>query len=108
MLEPELAPAEMFVPTSSRPGSHKAVVHRPLPSDIEVTDEITARLVEQFPDTLIGFARVDPASVADGAADELEHAVTEWGMRGVTITPFWAGITCDDEVLSQSSQPPSD
>ena len=99
LLEPELPPAEVYVAQLIEAGIDKAVVHRPLPCDVDVTDEITARLVDQFPDTLIGFARFDPRHGADRAAEELEHAVTELGMRGVTITPFWHGISCEDEVL---------
>lgn len=98
MLAPELGSTDGYVAQLVDAGIDKAVVHRPLPTDVEVTDELTAALVERYPDTLIGFARVDPRHGGEAAAAELERAVTELGMRGATITPFWHGASCSDEV----------
>jgi predicted TIM-barrel fold metal-dependent hydrolase len=76
-------------------GITQAVVHGPLPSDVPYRNEATADVVAQAPDTLIGFARVDPTT-GDEAGAEVLRCARDLGMRGVTITPFWHGVSCDE------------
>lgn len=76
-------------------GVHRAVVHAPLPTDVPYPNEATAELVAEAPDLLTGFVRVDPTA-GTAAADEVVRGVAELGLTGVTITPFWHGITCNE------------
>lgn len=49
-------------------------------------NSLHARLIEQNPKQLVGFAAVPPLAGENGA-DELERAVTEYGFKGVKIYP---------------------
>lgn len=91
-----LPPASHFVEEMKRAGMRAAVIHRPLPVDVPVADESTAQLVEEFPDFVIGFARVDLAEGAARAAVELRRSAEVLGLRGATLTPFWHGVSCSD------------
>ncbi len=54
---------------------------------IDVPNEYVAAYVAEHPDRLVGFACVDPN---DGdAPDELEHCVTQLGMRGLKLGPIY-------------------
>ena len=56
---------------------------------IHVPNEFVAEYVARYPDRAIGFACVDPH---DGdAPEELERAVVELGLRGLKISPVYAG-----------------
>ncbi len=54
--------------------------HRP-----PVTNEFVAKIAEQYPDQIIGFASVDPHKKS--AVKDLEHAVTELKLRGLKLHP---------------------
>lgn len=97
LLEPHLPPLEDTVALLRRAGIERAVVHAPLPVDVHYPNDDTARIVAAAPDLFIGFVRVDP-SVGEESALEIERGVRELGLRGVTITPFWHGLSCDDPV----------
>ncbi|MEM7124485.1 MAG: amidohydrolase family protein [Pseudomonadota bacterium] len=56
---------------------------------IHVPNEFVADYVGRFPDRAIGFACVDPHD--DDAPEELERAVIELGLRGLKISPVYAG-----------------
>lgn len=98
-LAAELPSTSDFIQMMLSAGIEKAIIHRPLPVDVATTDEATALLVDEFPDVLIGFARVDLADGPIEAARQLENSVTSLGLRGATLTPFWHGVPCDDELL---------
>lgn len=78
-----------------RAGIRRAVVHAPLPVDVLYPNDATADLVAAAPDLLTGFVRVDPTA-GTAAAAEVVRGVTELGLTGVTITPFWHGVPCTD------------
>ncbi|MGC4109308.1 MAG: amidohydrolase family protein [Nocardioides sp.] len=100
MLAPELPDLARSLDLLRNAGIARAVVHRPLPVDVEVADDLTAELVSLAPDLLVGFARIDPGLGVDRAVRELRRSVTTLGMAGVTLTPFWAGIAADDPALA--------
>lgn len=47
---------------------------------------------------LVGFASVDPGQ--EGAADDLEHAVADLGLRGLKLAPAMQGVAPDDPRLA--------
>ena len=61
--------------------------------DIETThkkkipNEACAELVKRFPGRLIGMAGADPLK-GDAAAEELEYAIKELGLKGVNLWPY--------------------
>lgn len=79
-------------------GIVKAVIKA---KDIETTyqrklpNEVVADLVRQYPDLFIGFAGVDPWKGME-AVRELEHAVTELGLRGLALEPFEYHLPAND------------
>jgi predicted TIM-barrel fold metal-dependent hydrolase len=99
-LSDELPPVSDFIDQLTNAGITKAIVHRTLPIDIPTTDESTARLVAEFPKTLVGFARIDLNDGPARAAELLEQSVTTLGLRGATYTPFWHATACDDDALA--------
>ncbi len=52
----------------------------------EIPNDAVAAYVRTHPQRLIGFAGVDPASPAE-AAEEMDRACTELGMKGVALSP---------------------
>lgn len=65
---------------------------------IRETNEYTARLVAEHPDRFIGFADINAQSVCNlwDAAQELEYAVKELGLRGLKIHPNNLNMMVDD------------
>lgn len=65
-----------------------------------VPNEYVAAIVQRYPDKFIGFASVDPL-MGQAAADELEHAVKELGLRGLKISPTYQEYppTCPEAML---------
>lgn len=59
-----------------------------------------AKEIRAFPDELIGFVRTDPTDV-EATLREIRTGVGDYGFRGVTITPFWAGLTAADPQLDE-------
>ena len=55
-----------------------------------IPNEYVADYVKQYPGRAVGFACVDPHD-AD-APEELERAITELGMRGLKMSPVYAGF----------------
>jgi len=53
----------------------------------KIANELIADLVRAHPDTLTGYAGVDPRK-GMAAVRELEHAVRELGLRGLSTDPF--------------------
>lgn len=64
-------------------------------SDIWVPNDYVAAYVAQHPEKLIGFASVDPNE--DGAADELERASRELGLRGLKLGPIYQHVDPNGE-----------
>ena len=55
-----------------------------------IPNEFVADYVKQYPGRAIGFACVDPHD--DDAPEELERAIIELGMRGLKMSPVYAGF----------------
>lgn len=53
--------------------------------------EDIARVVEQFPDRIVGLAGINPFERMEGVR-RLEHAVKEYGFRGAHVHPFGFGL----------------
>lgn len=89
---------EKFVATLDEAGVEKAVF---LNNDEETTtgirnpNERLAAVVNQYPDKLIGFAGADPHKGMTGVRD-LEKAVKELGLKGLSIRPFMHRIYAND------------
>jgi len=56
-----------------------------------------AWMVARYPDKLVGFASVNP--LAAGAADDLERAVGDFGLRGVKLAPMYQLYRPDDATV---------
>jgi hypothetical protein len=98
LLEGRVAPVADTVAELRAAGIERAVVHAPLPVDVPYPVAATAALVAEAPDLLCGFARVDGSDL-DRAAVEVREGVAELGLGGITLTPFWHGLSCDDPRL---------
>jgi uncharacterized protein len=84
-LLPTEAPERALLRRMDAGGVRQACLLGPNPGDgIALSNEMVARMVATAPTRFIGFVGVDP--VAQGAANtraEIEHAVNEWGFKGV-------------------------
>ncbi|MGF7160989.1 hypothetical protein FHS85_002620 [Rhodoligotrophos appendicifer] len=79
-----------------RAGAVRTVLHNLLPTNPGLRNDDLAAITTQFPDDLLGFARIDPTTGIE-AANEIRRCVSSFGFRGATMTPFWHQIRCDDE-----------
>jgi predicted TIM-barrel fold metal-dependent hydrolase len=70
-------------------GIDRAVVCplKPRSSRLEEANEVVAAAVRDHPDRLLGFARVDP-NLGEDAAEELDRATRELGLRGLFLHPW--------------------
>jgi len=66
--------------------------------DINLLNRRVGETVKQHPDTLIGFAGIDPLATDDPVAD-LDRYVNEWGMKGLNLQPWVQGMYCNDKRL---------
>ncbi len=96
-LEPFARPASDIVAELRRAGAAKTVLHNLLPTEPGLANDDLAAIVADFPDDLIGFARIDPSRGKD-AAREIRRCVAEFSFKGVTMTPFWHSLRASDEV----------
>jgi predicted TIM-barrel fold metal-dependent hydrolase len=62
------------------------------------SNDYIADCVGKFPDRLIGFAGIDVSS-GESAVAEIERAVKQLGMKGISIDPFTAKIYPNDRAL---------
>jgi len=62
------------------------------------SNDYIADCVERYSDVLIGFAGIDVSS-GDRAVAEIERAVRDLGMKGISIDPFTARILPNDRQL---------
>jgi hypothetical protein len=62
--------------------------------EVNVPNELVAQYVQQHPDRLVGFAAVDPSD--PDPAGELEHAVTNLGLRGLKLAPAYQNFQAMD------------
>lgn len=60
------------------------------------TNEYVSDIVKMHPERFIGFATVDPWQ-EQAAVDELEHAVTDLGLRGLKLHPIHQAFYPNDE-----------
>ena len=57
-----------------------------------------AELVQEHPDRFVGFASVDP-NLGEKAAEQLNEAVRDMGLRGLKLSPPLQGFRPDDEAV---------
>ena len=95
-IEPHARPASEFVEQFRKAGARKTILHNLLPTEPGLSNDDLAEVVRQFPEDLIGFARVDPRKGVE-AAREIRRCVDRYGFKGATVTPFWHSIRADDE-----------
>ena len=62
------------------------------------TNDYVAAFAKMAPEKIIGFASVDPKSPA--ATDELERSVSELGLRGVKISPYYQDFDPHDPKIT--------
>lgn len=60
------------------------------------SNEHVSELVQEYSDKFIGFARVDPLE-GEAAADELEFAISDLGLRGLKLGPAIQLFYPDDQ-----------
>jgi uncharacterized protein len=96
---PELTPIEAFIDVLDENGIAKAVIFA---RDIESThgfripNEAVAKLINKYPDRLIGFAGVDPHK-GMAAVRETERCIRELGFVGVCLEPFLQQLYSNDK-----------
>jgi len=62
------------------------------------TNDYVAAFAKMAPEKIIGFASVDPKS--PGATDELERSVSELGLKGVKISPYYQDFDPHDPKIT--------
>jgi predicted TIM-barrel fold metal-dependent hydrolase len=98
ILEPHTRTASELVEYLTAQGATCTVLHNLLPTEPWLSNDSLAEITSQFPDRLIGFCRIDPRD-GTAAAAEIRRCIPGLGMRGVTMTPFWARVRANDPSL---------
>ena len=95
---PQLTPAgENLIASMSEAGVDKAVLQAEwMAGDYRPMNQAVARMVERYPDRLVGFATVNPAE-DDDMAKVVESAVKEMGMKGINLQPWAYGVAANDK-----------
>lgn len=92
-------PFEEFLAAMKGAGVSRAVLHAEYSfGDAELLNRTVAEKVQANPDTLIGFAGLDPASAHDPVAD-LDRYVKQMNMKGLNLQPWVQGWYPNDERL---------
>lgn len=92
-------PADQFVDQMTQSGVSLAVLQAEYSyGDVEVLNRRVGETVKRHPETLIGFAGIDPLATEDPVA-ELDRYVTEWDMKGLNLQPWVQGIYSNDRRL---------
>ena len=99
ILQPHIPSLEGIIALIREAGIVTAVIHAPLPVDVNYANDATAGLVAEAPDLFVGFIRIDPTN-GRRAKSEIMRGVRELGLRGITMTPFWHGIRCTDSEVA--------
>ena len=79
------APLRAYLRRARAAGIHKTVIFAPFHSDYDRANRGVARLVEQYPNRLIGFAFVHAVRDGGRVREMVERAVTRWGFRGIKV-----------------------
>ena len=96
-----LGTIEDFIAELDRAGVTKAVVPaRDSESNwgLKVSNDYLAEIVAQYPDRIVGFAGADPLK-GRAAVEEVERAIEELGLSGVSLDPCFAYMAPDDRRL---------
>lgn len=96
-----LGTIEDFIAELDRAGVTQAVVPaRDAESNWgeKVSNDYLAEIVKQFPDRIIGFAGADPLK-GRAAVEEIDRAIRELGLSGVSLDPCFAFMAPDDRRL---------
>lgn len=92
-------PVDEFVDQMTKSGVSLAVLQAEYSyGDVEFLNRQVGETVKRHPDTLIGFAGIDPLATNDPVAD-LDRYVNEWDMKGLNLQPWVQGIYCNDKRL---------
>lgn len=96
-----LGTIEDFIAELDRAGVTQAVVPaRDAESNWgeKVSNDYLAEIVKQFPDRIIGFAGADPLK-GRAAVEEIDRAIRELGLSGVSLDPCFAFMAPNDRRL---------
>ena len=94
---PEPVPLAAFIEALDGAGIAQAVfTGRQTPVNT-LSNDYVHECVEAHPDRLFGFAGIDPTT-GGAAVREIERAVGELGMKGISIDPHSSRRTPDDEI----------
>lgn len=77
------APVNPYLRRARAAGIHKTVIFAPFHSDYHQANLNTARIVDRYPERLIGFAMVHPERDRDRIYSMVHQAVTQWDFRGI-------------------------
>jgi predicted TIM-barrel fold metal-dependent hydrolase len=89
--------ADQLIRLMDEAGIEKALVSAHTGGEWMVEYEYVVRLVEQYPDRLVGQAGIDPRDVMAGIK-RLESAVRDYGFVGAHSYPHWFGLSPDDRL----------
>lgn len=94
-------PLSLFITQLNAAGIDKAVLSAEdvttKVGGVIVSNEEVKKLVDRYPDRLIGFASVDPRR--EDAKEVLEKAFTELGMKGLKLSPAMQGFMPGDPIM---------
>ncbi|HOO51527.1 MAG TPA: amidohydrolase family protein [Alphaproteobacteria bacterium] len=92
-------PVDDFVDQMKKSGVSMAVLQAEYSyGDVDLLNRRVGETVKRHPDTLIGFAGIDPLATDDPVAD-LDRYVNEWDMKGLNLQPWVQGVYCNDKRL---------
>lgn len=90
-------PMDDFIAQMEQSGISLAVLQAEYSyGNINLLNQHVGETVKQHPDTLIGFAGIDPLASDDPVAD-LDRYITNWGMKGLNLQPWVQGMYCHDK-----------
>lgn len=97
--------AQGLIAAMDRAGINRAVTFAPrwvggpvIDPSYDAGNRAVREAVQQFPDRLVGYARVNP-NYGDGAVRELESCLSEYEFKGLMLDPEWENFTPDDRHL---------
>jgi len=102
-------PLEDYIQNMERFGVEKLKIHSYgyYPNTCKELNDIMALLCEEYPEKLVGFATA-PLAYPEEAAEELDRAVKDLGLKGLKMYPKWQGVTLDADKLKPVYQKASE
>ena len=96
--KPEPAPLASFIAALDETGVTQAVFTGRNSPLVRLSNDYVAECVQAYPDRLIGFAGIDPTQGLN-ALHEIERAISQLGMKGISLDPHHIKIYPDDRLL---------